>query len=42
MKSEVRILHTQVKMTKENKPYTVVTALITLNGYEFVRTFNIF
>ena len=42
MKAEIKILHTQSKLTVKGKPYQIVHVLVKLGHAEFVRKFYVF
>jgi len=42
MKTEIKIISTAKKLTKEGKPYTVVYAEIVIANETFVRKFYLF
>lgn len=42
MKAEIKILHEMKKVSKEGKPYTIVTAVVKIEGFEFIRKFYVF
>lgn len=42
MKAEIKVLHTQTKLTKDGRAYEIVHVLITLDKGDFVRKFYLF
>lgn len=42
MKTEIKILHTMSKLTKEGQRYTEYICLVIINGREYIQSFRDF